>query len=221
VAGVLAALHRLGRVQDRERALQLSLRVEGHPDNVASALLGGLCISLARGLGQADSHYLCRRLPLSPAVAATLVIPEVRLETEAARAVVPQQIPIAMAARTAARVGLLVSELAAEEPDAQRLGLALSDELHEPARESLVPALSALQAQAVELGAWGGVLSGAGPSVLFLHSQSVTLDPGPLLAAWSQVGVEARILSLKPAVEGARIVTLEPGSASLASRNPE
>lgn len=208
VAGVLAAMHRAGGPEDRDLALRVAASVEGHPDNVAASLLGGLCISLARSPGNPDQGHLCHRLPLSPEVAVTLVVPAVRLETEAARAVVPQQVSTALAVRSAGRVGLLVSELAAAVPDGDRLAVALSDEIHEPARESLVPPLAELRAVARRLGAWGGVLSGAGPSVLLLHSQSVVLDPEPLLEPWRQRGVAARVLPLQPAVEGARCSAL-------------
>jgi homoserine kinase len=134
-----------------------AVELEGHPDNVAAALNGGLTLAWfgpdgprAIGFGQPDVTFV-------------LVVPEDRLSTAAARAALPAIVPHADAVHTASRAALLVAALAGgfEEllPDA------LDDRLHEPYRAPLAPLLAAVRDQ-LSGGAYGATLSGAGPSVL-------------------------------------------------------
>jgi homoserine kinase len=141
--------------------LNLATEIEGHPDNVAPALLGGFTVS-ATGEGGAVSsvHIPVARLPRF-----AVWIPEDRLETKTARGVLPASYSRADAIFNLSRSALLVAALATGDFDALRE--ALHDKIHQQYRAPLVPGFDALSRVALENGALGVTLSGAGPSILF------------------------------------------------------
>ena len=154
-AGVAAGLAWQGREAD---PLPLAAALEGHPDNVAAALLGGVTLAWTAAGG-------ARALRLSGCpVEFVAVVAEGELATERARAALPAQVARADAVHTAARAALLVAALEQGRTDA--LADALDDRLHEPFRASLAPLLAAVRERLSGLPAFGATLSGAGPSVL-------------------------------------------------------
>ncbi len=160
VGGLVAGNALLGGPLSREALLALAARAEGHPDNVAAALFGGLTVSCAL----ADGRVTTVTLPVPPALRWVVLVPEITSATAEARAVLPPSVPRADAVFNVQRVALLLAALQAGRLDA--LGAALDDRLHQPYRERLFPWLPAVIAAARAAGALGGVLSGAGPSVL-------------------------------------------------------
>src|SRR2546423_2467936 len=153
VAGLVAADHMF---ELDARLFETATEIEGHPDNVAAALLGGFVIC-------ADGR--AERFDPAPGIEAVLAIPAQRVVTEEARAVMPSEVPIADAVHNAAHVGLLVLGLVRGDLDLVARGL--DDRLHQPRRERLYPRSMELVRQARELGAVGASISGAGPAVLF------------------------------------------------------
>lgn len=154
-AGVAAGLAWQGSEAD---ALPAAAALEGHPDNVAAALLGGVTLAWSSPGG-------ARALRLgSCPVDFVAVVAAGELATERARAALPAQVGHADAVHTAARAALLVAALEQGRTDA--LSHALDDRLHEPYRAPLVPLLAAVRARLSGLPAFGATLSGAGPSVL-------------------------------------------------------
>jgi len=159
VAGVLGARSLAGGGLDDDAALALAARLEGHPDNVAPCLLGGLTISwMSNGVARAVG------LDVHPDVRPVVCVPESRLATEAARGLLPDAVPHSDAARTAGRAALLVEALT-RRPDL--LLDATEDALHQPYRAAAMPATMALL-QDLRARGLPAVLSGAGPSVLVL-----------------------------------------------------
>jgi len=157
VAGLSLARDITGvRTGDRE-VVTLATELEGHPDNVAPAVLGGL-VACAR---DDDGVLVIRRVNPTPALRPVLFIPELRQSTTAARAVLPPSLPREDAASQAARAGHVLAALVGTWPAAPSLG---GDLLHEPSRLQVMPAAGALLAALRERGvhAW---LSGAGPSI--------------------------------------------------------
>ena len=139
--------------------LALATELEGHPDNVAAALNGGLTLAWQGEDGPRAVGFE------PPPVGFVAVIADQPLETAAARAALPAQVPHADAVYTAARAALLVAALGAGDPDL--IAEALDDRLHEPYRAALVPLLGAVrEATANDGDVLGVTLSGAGPSVL-------------------------------------------------------
>jgi homoserine kinase len=152
VAGLLAADRLNGGGAD---VLAEAVRLEGHPDNVAAALLGGFVVC---------TGPRATRLDPPPDLEAVLVVPDRAVRTAKARAALPAVVPIADAVFNVGRASLLVLGLARGDLDLVARGL--DDRLHQPRREPLYPRSMAVVRGARELGALGATISGAGPSVL-------------------------------------------------------
>lgn len=147
VAGALAA----GMEPDAEALLAEGLPLEGHPDNLAPALAGGVCLTW-----QGRIARLADTAPASPIA----LIPDEEVETAASRQALPAQVPHADAAFTAARAALLGAAFASGSQEL--FAAALDDRLHEPYRSPLLAQVRA----ALPEGALGATLSGSGPSVI-------------------------------------------------------
>ena len=153
VAGLAAAAALAG---ERERPLlEAATELEGHPDNVAAALLGGIVVC-----ADGDAH----RIEAPAGLEALLVVPERAVRTQQARAALPVSVPLADAVHNTAHGALLMLGLA--RGDLDLLARGLSDRLHQPYRAHLYPRSAELLERAVELGALGATISGAGPTVL-------------------------------------------------------
>lgn len=152
VAGLLAADHLFELDAD---ALALATELEGHPDNVAAALRGGFVVC-------ADGE--ATRLDPPSGLEAVVVVPQEPVRTKAARAALPEQVPIADAVFNTSHGALLMLGLA--RGDLELVGRGLGDRLHQPYREHLFPRSMDLVRRAPSLGALGATISGAGPTVL-------------------------------------------------------
>jgi homoserine kinase len=156
-AGLVAAQAWVG--SEEIDLLSLAAELEGHPDNVAAALNGGLTLAWSNQDGVSAIGFG------EPDVAFVAMVPDERLSTREARAALPDSVPHSDAVHTAARAALLVAAIGSG--DCELLRDALDDRLHEPYRASLVPLLGAVRS-AVEGRdeVYGVTISGAGPSVL-------------------------------------------------------
>ncbi len=152
VAGLMAADHLFEL--DAE-ILSLAEELEGHPDNVAAALLGGFVVCADRQAVRFDPPT---------GLEALAVVPEQPVRTRAARAALPAEVPLADAVFNVAHGALLTLGLARGDWDLLARGL--HDRLHEERRAELFPRSFELAARARELGALGATISGAGPTVL-------------------------------------------------------
>lgn len=163
-AGVAIANELLGFHWSPMQILNEAARREGHPDNVAACILGGVTASAIDDSGNARAI----RLDLPPAIDLSVVVPDFALPTSKARAALPDCYPRQDAIFNLQRVALLVAALAKNSvPD---FAAALSDRFHQPYRAGLVPGLSEILALRAP-GLIGCVLSGAGPSVLVFFEQ--------------------------------------------------
>jgi len=195
VAGVLAARALIsGSTPEQlsdEAVLQLAATLEGHADNVAACLAGGLTIAWdAAGPGSVR----CLRLDPLPELTPVLCVPTVPLATESARQVLPAVVPHADAAKNAARSALLVAVLtgaglarAGVTPDPSLLLDATQDFLHQPYRETSMRATAGLIGALREAGI-PAVLSGAGPAALALTMPGVTPGPDAVAAVADESG---------------------------------
>lgn len=152
VAGLMAADHLFELDAD---LLALATELEGHPDNVAAALLGGFVIC-------ADGA--ATRFDAPTGLEAILVVPHEAVRTKEARAALPREVPMADAVHNIAAASLLTLGLARGDWDLVSRGL--TDRLHQPHRAHLFPRSAALLDRARDLGALGATISGAGPTVL-------------------------------------------------------
>lgn len=195
LAGVLvaAALHQAP--WDEDDVLDRVSALEGHRDNAAAALLGGLAIC-APGAPAAQ-------MAVSDELRAVLFIPDTPFTTREARQVVPGTFSRADAIFNASRCALLVRALALG--DHAGLLVAMQDRWHQDARFALMPGAGEIVAAATEAGASGAALAGAGPSVIAL----TPLDPEPVVSAMAgaaaSAGVGGRTMVLPPRNYGTRV----------------
>jgi homoserine kinase len=141
--------------------LAVAAALEGHADNVAAAMLGGLTVSCQTD----DGTVTAVSLPWPPAIRLLVLTPEFALTTERAREVLPAQVPFRDAVSNMQRLALLLCSLESEHP--QSLREAMVDKLHQPYRKGIVPGLAELlELEHPDL--LGVCLSGAGPSLLAL-----------------------------------------------------
>jgi homoserine kinase len=201
VAGVLAARALVPGGEDRldlAATLALATQLEGHPDNVAAALLGGLTLSWS---GPAEVRAV--RLPVDERVAPVLLVPTARSSTARTRRLLPDSVPHADAAANAARAALLVHAVGSD-PDL--LLSATEDRLHQPYRATALPASAAL-IDRLRADGLPAVLSGAGPTVLVLATWATREE----VAARARRGWTAIPADVDR--EGARPVPLGPAGA--------
>ena len=150
---------------DDGQVLSLANRLEGHPDNVAPALLGGFVIS-----GQAGDVVWAQNSPVDPSISAVVLVPPYGVRTELARGLLPDAVPHADAAANTGRAALLVAALAGEPALLLR---ATEDFLHQRQREPAMPESVALVDTLRSRGV-PAVVSGAGPTVLALVADGIT-----------------------------------------------
>jgi homoserine kinase len=184
VAGALAA----GREIVPAELLAEGVGLEGHGDNLAAALSGGACLTW-------DGHVE-RIADGVPAVPIALV-PETTVETAAARAALPADVPHADAAFTAGRAALLGAALASGSPGL--FAAALDDRLHEPYRAPNAPLLAAVRAE-LPAGALGATISGSGPTVMVWAREE---EADAVAAELSERFPDVRVLWLAVSKEGA------------------
>ena len=192
VAGLMAADHLFELDAD---LLALATELEGHPDNVAAALLGGFVIC-------ADGEAV--RFEPPTGLEALAVVPQEAVRTRAARAALPAQVPIADAVFNVAHGALLTLGLARADWDLLARGLA--DRLHQQRRSHLFPRSYELASRARELGALGATISGAGPTVLVWCFYEQTGAVADTLAAEVDGWASVMRASFEP--QGAYVVEL-------------
>jgi homoserine kinase len=158
VAGSTAALQATTGDARPDHIFRLASEMEGHPDNVAAAVYGGLVLVPAEGVPI--------RLPLNPSLRIVVAVPERVLATFHARTVIDATHPHDMVRRSLARVAALTAGLITGDPG--MLAAAHGDEIHEAPRAELTPEVSDLIEIAKQAGAMHAARSGAGPSVLAL-----------------------------------------------------
>jgi homoserine kinase len=151
-----------------DAAFRLAAALEGHPDNVAPALHGGLTVSGRDGGG----GFYAVRVPVSPSIRSVAFVPPYPLSTKVARGLLPEQVPHADAAANSGRAALLVAALAGQ-PDL--LLTATDDLLHQPYRRAAMPDSLGL-VDRLRADGHAAVISGAGPTVLVLLAEDADLS---------------------------------------------
>lgn len=199
VAGLALAARLLEEPDWEPRALALATALEGHPDNVAPALLGGLV-----ACGTTPKGPRAARLPIHGAWRVALAIPDFEVSTAAARARLPELVPHRAAAHNLSRLALLIAALQQGEGD---LEAAVDDHLHQPYRAALVPGFHAALQAAREAGAPGAFLSGSG-STLAALVDSRRADPAEvaraMAATLAAAGRPCRAMAAAPDPVGVR-----------------
>ncbi|OKH39026.1 homoserine kinase [[Phormidium ambiguum] IAM M-71] len=205
VGGLVGANLLAGEPLRQVEVMQLAIEMEGHPDNVVPALLGG-CRLAATGLVQQEWE-ICN-IPWHWDVIPVVAIPDFELSTSEARKVLPSEYSRADAIFNSAHLGLLVRGLESGRGDWLRS--AMQDKIHQPYRKSLIEGYDAVYSAALNAGAYGMVISGAGPTLLALVSTDKAQDVCQAMeSAWQKEGVMPEVKVLKVDFQGARRTDVE------------
>lgn len=159
VAGLTAANALAGNPLTKAELVTEATKIEGHPDNVAPAILGGITVNVMEG-GRVESLKIALARPLKLVV----LVPDMPLPTSKARAALPRTVPHKDAVYNASRAALLVGSLMSG--DYEFLTTALEDRLHQPYRLPLIPGAKEALEAARKAGAYNGIISGAGSTLM-------------------------------------------------------
>lgn len=193
-AGVCAANELYALKLSKEELLDLATAVEGHPDNIAPALYGGLTVSLMEG-----PHAVTRSFPLSDKLFFSLLIPPFELSTALSRSVMPREVSMHDAVFNLSRAALLPRALA--DGDIDLLRRALKDRLHQPYRFSLIEGWDIADELARSHGSAGLCISGAGSTLLCIAERE---EFGERLQNAMKIALPSwRVLSVRPDTGGA------------------
>lgn len=197
-AGVVGANILAGSPLSLEAVVKLAVDIEGHPDNVVPALMGG-CRLAATGV---NGEWQICEIPWHSSIAAIAAIPNFELSTAEARRVLPDSYSRADAIFNAAHLGLLLRGL--ETGNADWLQAALHDRIHQPYRQALIPGYEVVQQVAIAAGAYGLVISGAGPTLLALAEVTQAEQVKAAIAtAWKNQTIDAIVQVLQVDHQGA------------------
>lgn len=200
VAGLLGANELLGHPFSRDALLVMAADIEGHPDNVAAALLGGLTIVVRK-----DERLLTKKILVSE-VHVALAVPDLPFSTRSARAGLPTQVSMKDAVFNLGRTPLVVEAL--RTGDFELLGQVMDDRLHQANRLKLIPGGRAAWVAAQKAGAAAVAVSGSGPSLVAFVSlaSDATTVAAAMADAFAAEGVKARPLGLAASAVGATVV---------------
>jgi homoserine kinase len=173
--------------------------MEGHPDNVAPALLGGLVLGILPEESFTPESLIVKRLK-PPNLTAVVVLPDFHLPTSEARAALPDRVSRRDAIFNVSRFGLLIHSLLTG--DYRHLALGMTDRLHQPYRLPLIPGAEAALRAALESGALAAALSGAGPALIAFTDSNQDHIAEVMVSAFREAGLESRKWILNPTSSG-------------------
>lgn len=191
VAGIVGAYAFMDRSEDRQEILELATKIEGHPDNVAPAIFGGLTVSVME-----TEKVTTLNIPVKHDYRFVAFIPPFTLSTEKSRSVLPQILPRADAIKNVSHLALMVASLINGYDEGLKLGF--KDRLHQPYRGDLIKGFNEIMEELEKdervLGAY---LSGAGPTIMAVIKSEDTKgvvrlkeELGELIKEWQVVKLE-------------------------------
>ena len=202
LGGLLTANVLCGNMFSLSEILNFATAIEGHPDNVAASLYGGLVISV-----QEEEHIHTIQLVCDPALHVVLAIPEFTLSTQKARDILPKTVDFADAIYNISRSSLLVASIATGKLD--MLPLAMKDKLHQPYRSTLIPGFNDVVEAATSAGALSIALSGAGPTIAAYCLNNMDQVGSRMQEVFNQHGIPCKIKVLSADLDGATVWTHE------------
>ncbi|MDR1702998.1 MAG: homoserine kinase [Sporomusaceae bacterium] len=202
VAALVAANAISGAKFSQEDILAMATQMEGHPDNVAPAIYGGVTLSITAE----TSGERVRCLKFLPAAKFSLVVavPEFELATKLSREALPNVVPLRDAVFNISRAALLTGALALGK--LEYLKEALDDKLHQPYRQKLITGMSDVFKAATDNGALGAVLSGSGPCLIAFTESNEDAIGSAMVDAFGKHNVQAKYLNLAIDAQGAQVI---------------
>ena len=198
VGGLVAANKISGNRLDQRALLELATEMEGHPDNVVPALLGGIVLS-----GKIRGQWRTIRIEPPAELRAVVAIPEFELSTKVAREVLPEQVSREDAIFTSSHVGVMVAALM--QGELELFGACLEDRLHQPYREPLIPGMPDVIAGAEQAGALGVAISGAGPTMIAFTDGRLPAVGEAMKHAFVAHEIACRVQELEPDFQGVQV----------------
>ncbi len=200
LTGLLGANALLGKPLSKDEILNLATEMEGHPDNVAPALWGGLVVSTVEE-GKVLAHKVNLEVDSASPIHITVVLPDFHLSTQQARLALPDHVTMKDAVYNLSRAAMVTEAFRAGDLDL--LGKAMTDTLHQPYRLQLIPGGREAMEAAREAGAAAAAISGAGPSIIAFSSQRDPSIGEAMTRAFEGAGHSARTFQLKISQHGA------------------
>jgi homoserine kinase len=183
----------------REQILALLIELEGHPDNAVPSFLGGFAVCAHASADPADG-FVYTRVAVKPELSFVTLIPELRLSTEAARGLLPKEVPFRHAVENVQRTTRIAAAFCTGDYSSLR-GMFI-DHLHQPFRQVLIPGFADILGAAQEAGALGSFLSGSGSTLMALTLDDSAAVSTAMLDAASKHGLPAHVLVLKADNDG-------------------
>ena len=199
VGGLTAGNELCGRPFSQTDLLQIAAQIEGHPDNVAPALFGGMQIAIYD-----DDRVISAPVPVPEDLSAVLYIPSQAMPTKEARGLLQNEVPRADAVFNIGRAALLVRAMATG--DLERLDIATDDLLHQPARQTIFFPMKNIIRAALGAGALGAFLSGAGSTVLALATEKEFTIGYEMADAAAKSGIDGEVRITRPTLHGVSVV---------------
>ena len=202
VGGLIAANELLGHPADLDVLLSIATEIEGHPDNITPAFIGGMTISSLEETGSVTY----RKLPWPKDWKITVCVPDFELATDISRSVLPENVPIKDAAFNLGRVAEFIH--AVHTKDEELMKVAMKDKLHQSYRMKLVPGLNVIMDNLKHTeGVMGCVLAGAGPSIAVISNDKKLDEIKEIVqTTWNNININSKIHTYSVEEKGARII---------------
>ena len=202
VGGLIAANELLGRPADEKVLMSIATEIEGHPDNITPAFVGGITVSS----WEEDGSIIYRKLPWNDEWKLMVCVPDYELNTEISRSVLPKEVPMKDAIFNLKKSAMFIDALYSK--DEELLKASLFDKLHQPYREKLVPGLVEIINNLKHVnGVVGTVLCGAGPSILIIYNGiGVSEIKETVTNSWNYFNVKTNFFNLPIEKQGAELI---------------
>ena len=197
VGGLLGANALAGNPLSQSEVMQLAIEMEGHPDNVVPALIGGCRLAATAAIGWSIAD-----IPWHDSIVPVVAIPDFELSTAEARSVLPTEYSRADAIFNTAHLGLMIRGLETGNPEWLTAGL--KDKIHQPYRQKLIAGYVDVERAVIAAGGYGMVISGAGPTLLAIATATYAEAVATAMTeAWAIHQIQAQSRSLKLDLQGA------------------
>jgi homoserine kinase len=200
IGSLVAANELIGRLLSPLQLMRLANQLEGHIDNAAASLLGGAVISLVE-----NDELVLAAIKVPASLRTVAFVPGFHMPTKEARAVLPKMVSREDAVFNASRVGLLI--VAFSSGRLELLRTATEDRLHQPYRQQIFPEMPAIFQAAIDAGAIGAFLSGAGPTILAFAQSDAELVAEAMGTRAEKLGLPGRTIVTGVSQYGARVIS--------------
>jgi len=198
LGGILGASALLEKKLSSREIIELATQLEGHPDNVAASLLGGLVT-----ISYSNKEIKWLKIAIPASLKVIVAIPELEISTEKARNILPLKIPLSDVIFNLSHLAILISSL--KEKRWENLLFATEDKVHQPYRKALLPGMEEVFQAAVKGGARGVFLSGSGSTIAALSDKKEEIIGKAMQNALDEKKIKSRVMILKIDGKGAEV----------------